>query len=91
MQRQIFFVDFNGWDHHDELLNTQAGMLSILDRGLQGLNQALERIGIWDCVSCFTCSEFGRTLTWNGNGTDHAWGGNVMVMGGPVNGGRIFG
>ena len=39
----------------------------------------------------FTASDFGRTLTSNGNGSDHAWGGNVMVMGGDVNGGQIYG
>jgi len=91
MKRQIFFVDFSGWDHHDELLNAQTQMLRILSDGMNGFMQALERIGAEDCVTSFTCSEFGRTLTWNGNGTDHAWGGNVMVMGGPVTGGRIFG
>ena len=36
-------------------------------------------------------TDFGRTLTSNGDGTDHAWGGNVMVMGGGVNGGRVYG
>ncbi len=36
-------------------------------------------------------SDFGRTLTSNGNGSDHAWGGNVMVMGDSVNGGEVFG
>ncbi|MEZ4907022.1 MAG: DUF1501 domain-containing protein [Saprospiraceae bacterium] len=36
-------------------------------------------------------SEFSRTLTSNGNGTDHAWGGNVMAMGGSVLGGKILG
>ena len=91
MKRQIFFVDFGGWDHHDELLNTQAEMLDVLSRGMTSLNAALERLGISDCVTTFTSSEFGRTLSWNGNGTDHAWAGNVMVMGGAVNGGQIFG
>jgi uncharacterized protein (DUF1501 family) len=43
-------------------------------------------------VTTFSISEFGRTLTSNGNGTDHAWGGNVMVMGGEqVKGKNIFG
>ena len=42
-------------------------------------------------VTLFTISDFARTLTSNGNGTDHAWGGNVMVMGGDVNGGQVFG
>ncbi|HMU05792.1 MAG TPA: DUF1501 domain-containing protein, partial [Saprospiraceae bacterium] len=43
------------------------------------------------CVETFSMSEFARTLTSNGNGTDHAWGGNVFAMGGPVNGNRMFG
>ena len=91
MQRQIFFVEFGGWDHHDELLNSQAQMLQVFSDGIAEFNTALERIGMQDCVTTFTSSEFGRTLTWNGNGTDHAWGGNVMVMGAPIKGGQIFG
>merc|ERR1712139_621575 len=35
-------------------------------------------------------SEFGRTLSSNGVGTDHAWAGNHFVLGGSVNGGRVF-
>ena len=91
MRRQIFFVELGGWDHHDELLEAQAELLTILNAGMVEFDTALESIGAHDCVTTFTASEFGRTLTWNGNGTDHAWGGNVMVMGGPVQGGQIFG
>ena len=36
-------------------------------------------------------SEFGRTLTSNGQGTDHGWGGHNWLMGGAINGGRIVG
>jgi len=36
-------------------------------------------------------SDFARTLTSNGTGSDHAWGGNQMVMGSAINGGQIFG
>jgi len=91
MKRQIFFVEYGGWDHHDELLNSQNVMLSILSSAMEEFQTALDSLGVGDCVTTFTCSEFGRTLTWNGNGTDHAWGGNVMVMGGPVVGGQIHG
>jgi len=91
MKRQIFFVELGGWDHHDELLNSQAEMLAYLNAGMAEFDAALESINANDCVTTFTASEFGRTLTWNGNGTDHAWGGNVMVMGGPVIGGQIYG
>ncbi|MBX2815854.1 MAG: DUF1501 domain-containing protein [Saprospiraceae bacterium] len=91
MKRQIFFVTFGGWDHHDEILENQFGMLSVLSNALGEFQQSLQELRVEDCVTTFSISEFGRTLTSNGNGTDHAWGGNVMVMGGPVNGGRIFG
>lgn len=92
MKRQIFFVDFGGWDHHDELLNNQYGMLNVLSTALGEFDQALQEINLRDCVTTFSISEFGRTLTSNGNGTDHAWGGNVLVMGGEqLNGGRIYG
>lgn len=36
-------------------------------------------------------SDFGRTLTWNGKGTDHGWGGNYFIAGGAVQGGKILG
>lgn len=90
-KRQIFFIEAGGWDHHDELLETQAAMLGEISNGMKEFNEALVRIGAHDCVTTFTSSEFGRTLTFNGEGTDHAWGGNVMVMGGPVQGGRLYG
>lgn len=91
-KRQIFFVDFGGWDHHDEVLGNQTDMLYIVDQALGSFNEVLEELGLQDCVTTFTISEFGRTLTSNGNGTDHAWGGNVMVMGGDqLNGGQVFG
>ncbi|MEM7792540.1 MAG: DUF1501 domain-containing protein, partial [Verrucomicrobiota bacterium] len=48
-------------------------------------------LGINDKVTTFTASDFARTLTSNGKGTDHAWGSNQMVMGGAVNGGQIYG
>jgi uncharacterized protein (DUF1501 family) len=91
MKRQIFFVNFGGWDHHDELINNQFGMLNVLSTALKEFADALNALQVSDCVTTFSISEFGRTLTSNGNGTDHAWGGNVMAMGGPVNGGQIFG
>ena len=42
-------------------------------------------------VTLFTASDFGRTLTSNGDGTDHGWGSHHFVMGGAVKGGEIYG
>ena len=91
MKRQTFFVRMGGWDHHDEVLQTQNSMLTIVSRALNQFNTALKQIGIADKVTTFTASDFARTLTSNGKGSDHAWGGNQIVMGGAVKGGQIYG
>lgn len=90
MSRQIFFISYGGWDHHDEVLNAQEEMLSEVDTALAEFNTAMKELGVHDDVVTFSMSEFGRTLTSNGNGTDHAWGGNVFAMGGPVNGQQVY-
>lgn len=91
MKRQTFFINYGGWDHHDSVLENQALMLGILSKALLEFQTAIESLGIAEQVTTFTISDFGRTLSSNGNGTDHAWGGNVMAMGGAVNGGQIYG
>lgn len=91
LRRQTFFVQYGGWDHHDELLNTQAGMLSVLDTAIGAYQQALEMLGLQNEVISFTASDFSRTLRSNGRGSDHAWGANPFVFGGKIDGGKIFG
>lgn len=90
-RRQTFFITFGGWDHHDEVLNNQAAMLTVVSKALSEFQSAMEELALADKVTTFTISDFARTLTSNGNGSDHAWGGNVLVVGGAVNGGRIYG
>jgi len=90
-ERQIFFIDYGGWDHHDELLNNQETMLQFVNNGLKSFAEVLNELGLFDQVTTFSMSDFSRTLTSNGNGTDHAWGGNVMTMGGAVSGKRFYG
>lgn len=91
MKRQTFFVSLGGWDHHDEVLNNQAAMLPIVSQAVGAFYDALVALGVQDQVTLFSCSDFGRTLTSNGQGSDHAWGGNHFVVGGGVNGRQIFG
>ena len=66
-------------------------MLPILGNAMTEFNNAMTELNLSDNVVTFTISDFARTLTTNGNGSDHAWGGNNMIMGGPINGGQIFG
>ncbi len=89
--RQTFFIDFRGWDHHDDVILRQSEKLPFLDNALDEFNSVLKELGVHNDVTTFTGSDFGRTLTSNGDGSDHAWGGNVMVMGGSVNGAHIYG
>ena len=89
--RQTFYVVLDGWDHHDEVLNNQQTMLAVVSKAMQEFYDATVELGVADKVTTFTISDFGRTLTSNGYGTDHAWGGNVMVMGDAVKGGEFFG
>ncbi|MGB1297538.1 MAG: DUF1501 domain-containing protein [Psychrobium sp.] len=91
MRQQTFFVRYIGWDHHSELLNNHQRMLSVLDDALAAFQSSLKELGVEDRVVTFTGSDFGRSLTSNGNGTDHGWGGNTLVMGQDVTGGKIFG
>jgi uncharacterized protein (DUF1501 family) len=90
-KRQIFFVDIGGFDNHDELINAHAGLMGRVDDALTSFYAATEELGVSDCVTTFTISDFARTLTSNGNGTDHAWGGNAIVMGGAVKGKNMYG
>ena len=90
-KRQTFFILFGGWDHHDEVIKTQQAMLTVVSKAMKEFSNAMTELDINDKVTTFTASDFGRTLTSNGRGSDHAWGGNHMVMGGAVQGGRIYG
>ncbi|NJM38414.1 MAG: DUF1501 domain-containing protein [Akkermansiaceae bacterium] len=91
MRRQTFFINYGGWDHHDEVINNMNNMVDIVNRCLISYWQALGEIGVQDKVTLYTASDFARTLTSNGAGSDHAWGGNSLVLGGAVNGGRVYG
>ncbi len=91
LARQTVFIEYGGWDHHTELLTNQRNMLTVLDGVLYAFQKSLEALGLAEDVLTFTCSDFGRTLRSNGQGTDHAWSGNQFVMGGPVTGGVIRG
>lgn len=90
-KRQVFFVQIGGWDHHDGVVTKQQTMLATVSQALGFFWSALGDVGLRNNVTLFTASDFARTLTSNGNGSDHAWGGNHLAMGGAVAGGYVFG
>ena len=91
MQRQVFFVGAGGFDSHDNQNDDQPGLLGGVSDAMAAFYDATVELNVASNVTAFTQSDFGRTLTSNGDGTDHAWGGNQLVVGGAVNGGDLYG
>lgn len=91
MQRQIFFVSAGGYDTHDTQLVDHPLLLADLARSLAAFYAATQELAVSESVTTFTASDFGRTLSSNGDGSDHGWGGHHFVLGGSVRGGSFYG
>jgi uncharacterized protein (DUF1501 family) len=90
-RRQVFFVSLGGFDTHDLQNRNHADLMARLSHGLGYFDTVLGALGLRDSVTTFTASDFGRTFTSNGDGTDHGWGGHHLVMGGAVKGRDLYG
>ena len=89
--RQGFLVSLGGFDNHAGLLGAQDNLLPQVSRALISFYDATVELNCQNDVLTFTASDFARTLGTNGQGSDHAWGSVQCVMGGALNGGRMFG
>ena len=98
-QSQVFYVRHGSFDLHDGMFlagspvasSGHGALLTVLNQALGSFWTALGEIGARDNVTTFTMSDFGRTLTGNGSGSDHAWGGNMLVLGDAVRGNKLYG
>ena len=91
VSRQVFFVGIGGFDTHSTQANDLPGLQRDIADSIAAFYSATEELGVANDVTTFTASDFGRTLTVNGDGTDHGWGAHHFVVGGSVNGGDIYG
>ena len=91
LRRQVFFVSMGGFDNHSGLAVRHPQLLTGLNGSLNAFHRATQQMDVADNVATFTASDFGRTLTSNGDGSDHGWGGHHLVMGGSVRGKRVYG
>ncbi len=91
MKRQVFFVSLPGFDTHDNLMGVHPGLMATLDEAMTAFYTATVEMGVASQVTTFTTSDFGRTLSSNGGGSDHGWGGHHFIMGGAVKGGQYYG
>lgn len=89
-QARIAAFSLSGWDTH----RGQVGGISRALGKLQGaiLTLKTELGANWARTAVVAVTEFGRTVRENGTqGTDHGTGGALVMAGGAINGGRVFG
>ena len=90
---EVAFAESGNWDHHANegaAVGILANRLDDLARGIAALVRDLgDRM---QDVVVMTMSEFGRTVAENGaRGTDHGHGNAMMILGGAVRGGKVYG
>ena len=93
-KRQVFFVNIGGFDSHDNQRVNQGDLLTRVAHAMAYFDGALANlkgVDLRNNVTLFTASDFGRTFTSNGDGTDHGWGSHHFVMGGAVKGQDMYG
>ncbi|NJC35198.1 uncharacterized protein (DUF1501 family) [Sphingomonas jejuensis] len=90
-RRQVFFVSMGGFDLHDNLAVQQPVLMGRVAAAMRAFHDTTVQLGVDDRVTSFTASDFGRTLSINGDGSDHGWGSHHLVMGGAVKGRKLYG
>ncbi|MBR7798433.1 DUF1501 domain-containing protein [Undibacterium fentianense] len=94
VKRQVFFVSIGGFDTHDAQKTVQADLLARVSHAIAYFDSTLTNLlgsDLRQQVTLFTASDFGRTFTSNGDGTDHGWGSHHFIVGGAVKGKNIYG
>ena len=90
-KRQVFFVSMGGFDLHDNLLGNHVTNMTRVSDALTAFYKTTVNLGIDQNVTAFTASDFGRTLSSNGDGSDHGWGNHHFIVGGAVKGKAFYG
>merc|ERR1712166_1083319 len=83
-ERDFFIMEDYGYDTHFDMKEGLVNKLTDMNAALDSLVKEVKAEGIWDDVVILPVSDFSRTLTTNGAGTDHGWAGNTSVLGGQV-------
>jgi uncharacterized protein (DUF1501 family) len=90
-KRQVFMVSLGGFDSHDNLISDHTRNMDRVSSAMKAFHDAMVALNISDKVTAFTATDFGRTLSSNGDGSDHGWGSHQFIVGGAVNGGKFYG
>jgi len=89
-ERDFFFTNIGGWDMHSMMKQNLNNKFTDINEALEDFVGEMKAQDAWNNVILMTSSEFARTLDTNGGGSDHAWAGNHFIIGGSLNGGRVF-
>jgi len=90
-ERAVYYVNIGGFDSHNNVRETVQTKFEQIDDAIKTFAAELKGKGVWDDTVIVSHSEFARTLTSNGLGTDHAWGGHHFILGGALAGRKIHG
>jgi uncharacterized protein (DUF1501 family) len=90
---EVAFVDIGGWDHHVNEGSVQGQLANLSREFAESIAAFWTDIGyLGEETVVVTMSEFGRTARENGTrGTDHGHANVMLVLGGPVKGGKVYG
>ena len=90
---EVACVDIGGWDTHNQQGQLEGELPTLLNEFSSGLASLYHDLGDRaKNVTIVTMSEFGRRVKENASdGTDHGHGNCMFVLGGGVNGGKVYG
>ncbi len=92
IRRQVFFCTLGGFDTHSSQSWQHWDLLKDVAEAMAAFYKTTdEELGVADGVTSFTLSDFGRTLQPSGSGCDHGWGSHLLLMGGALQGGQVYG
>jgi uncharacterized protein (DUF1501 family) len=91
--RQVYYVDISGWDSHSGQIPSASpnaagvwdghqGLLQNVSNCIETFYRAMATLRMHNEVILFSAGDFGRTISSNGDGTDHGWGGVQFIVGG---------
>jgi cullin-associated NEDD8-dissociated protein 1 len=72
-ERDAFFIKMGQFDTHADFFHDLDPKLNQINAAMAAFATEMKAQGLWDNVTVLTASDFARTLTSNGQGTDHAW------------------
>ena len=87
IKRQVIYIRLASFDTHGLQRKTHGIYLRAISAAIGKFQKIIEANNLSDKVTLFNISDFGRSVGANGDGTDHAWGNHLFVIGGAVKGG----